>query len=129
MSGWKVKSKSKGKSQKAKVIREQMMRPGKSFDCLDAGVGGDRQLPLLVAEALSGGVCRTAIAARQYNLDPKRVAAAGGSAGAVNALWIAFHDEMADPKSDDPVKRQSTRLSAAGCGTGRLRSILGLSRS
>ncbi len=48
--------------------------------------------------------------AKQWNIDPKRVAATGGSAGAGTSLWIGFHDDMADPKSDDPVLRQSTRL-------------------
>ncbi len=49
--------------------------------------------------------------AKEWNLDPQRVAASGGSAGAGTSLWIGFHDDMADPKSDDPVLRQSTRLS------------------
>ncbi len=48
--------------------------------------------------------------AKEWNLDPKRVAATGSSAGAGTSLWIGFHDDMADPKSDDPIKRQSTRL-------------------
>jgi acetyl esterase len=48
--------------------------------------------------------------AKDWNLDPKRVAASGGSAGAGTSLWLAFHDDLADPKSDDPVRRQSTRL-------------------
>jgi acetyl esterase/lipase len=50
--------------------------------------------------------------AREYNLDPAAFGATGGSAGAGISLWIGFHDDMADPKSDDPVKRQSTRLSS-----------------
>ncbi|MGQ9573892.1 MAG: alpha/beta hydrolase fold domain-containing protein [Thermoguttaceae bacterium] len=50
--------------------------------------------------------------ARDWNLDPKRVAATGGSAGACTSLWIGFHDDMADPKSADPVLRQSTRLTS-----------------
>jgi acetyl esterase len=50
--------------------------------------------------------------AREYNLNPNAFGATGGSAGAGISLWIGFHDEMADPKSDDPVKRQSTRLSS-----------------
>jgi acetyl esterase/lipase len=49
--------------------------------------------------------------AKEWNIDPKRVAATGGSAGAGTSLWLGFHDDMADPKSDDPVLRQSTRLS------------------
>jgi acetyl esterase/lipase len=48
--------------------------------------------------------------AKEWNLDPTRVAASGGSAGAGTSLWIGFHDDMANPKSDDPVLRQSTRL-------------------
>ena len=49
--------------------------------------------------------------AKEWNIDPKRVGATGGSAGAGTSLWIGFHDNMADPKSTDPVLRQSTRLS------------------
>jgi acetyl esterase/lipase len=50
--------------------------------------------------------------AGEYNLNPKAFAATGGSAGAGISLWIGFRDDMADPASDDPVKRQSTRLSS-----------------
>lgn len=48
--------------------------------------------------------------AKEWNLDPKRIGATGGSAGAGTSLWIGFHDDLADPKSADPVLRQSTRL-------------------
>jgi hypothetical protein len=50
--------------------------------------------------------------ARDWNLDPARIAATGGSAGAGLSLWLGFHEDMADPDSDDPVARQSTRLTA-----------------
>lgn len=48
--------------------------------------------------------------ASQWNIDPTRIAAAGGSAGACTSLWLAYHDDLADHKSADPVARQSTRL-------------------
>ncbi|MEO7659867.1 MAG: alpha/beta hydrolase [Pyrinomonadaceae bacterium] len=48
--------------------------------------------------------------AKEFNIDPKLIAGNGGSAGGMAALWIGFHDDMADPSSDDPVLRQSTRL-------------------
>jgi acetyl esterase/lipase len=51
--------------------------------------------------------------AAEWNIDTKRIAASGGSAGACSSLWLAFHDDLADPKSDDPVARQSTRLYCA----------------
>src|SRR5439155_23995200 len=40
--------------------------------------------------------------AGEWNLDKKRVGATGGSAGGCSSLWLAFHDDLADSKSDDP---------------------------
>ena len=51
--------------------------------------------------------------AREWNLDKTRIGATGGSAGGCSSLWLAFHDDLADPKSDDPVARESTRLFCA----------------
>jgi acetyl esterase/lipase len=51
--------------------------------------------------------------ARRFNIDPARVGAFGGSAGAGISQWLAFHDDLADPGNSDPVLRQSTRLAAA----------------
>lgn len=51
--------------------------------------------------------------AAEWNLDKRRIGAAGGSAGACSSLWLAFHDDLADPKSADPVARESTRLACA----------------
>jgi acetyl esterase/lipase len=52
--------------------------------------------------------------AKEWNIDPKRVACLGGSAGAGISMWIGFHDDLADPKSSDPVARQSSRIQAIG---------------
>ncbi len=57
--------------------------------------------------------------AKEWHIDPKRVAATGGSAGAGISLWLGFHDDMADPKSNDPVLRQSTRLTCAAVVNGQ----------
>jgi acetyl esterase/lipase len=51
--------------------------------------------------------------AKEWNIDKTKIGATGGSAGGCSSLWLAFHDDMADPKSDDPVKRESTRLYCA----------------
>ena len=51
--------------------------------------------------------------AAEWNLDKERIGATGGSAGACSSLWLAFHDDMADLDSDDPVSRESTRLYCA----------------
>jgi hypothetical protein len=51
--------------------------------------------------------------AAEWNIDKKRLGATGGSAGGASTLWLAFHDDMADPASSDPVARESTRLTCA----------------
>ncbi len=52
--------------------------------------------------------------ADKWNIDPKRVACYGGSAGAGISMWLGFHDDLADPSNDDPLKRLSTRIVAVG---------------
>jgi acetyl esterase/lipase len=48
--------------------------------------------------------------AAEWNIDKQRIGATGGSAGACSSLWLAFHNDMADAKSSDPIARESTRL-------------------
>lgn len=51
--------------------------------------------------------------AGEWKLDPQRFGAYGVSAGATSALWLAYHDDLADARSADPIARLSTRLQAA----------------
>ncbi|MBI2480393.1 MAG: alpha/beta hydrolase fold domain-containing protein [Planctomycetia bacterium] len=57
--------------------------------------------------------------AKDWNLDPTRIAATGGSAGAGISLWLGFHDDLADPDNKDPVLRQSTRLACMAVYNGQ----------
>lgn len=52
--------------------------------------------------------------AHSLNLDPERVAVYGASAGAGISLWLGTSDDLANPASDDPVERESSRVSAVG---------------
>jgi acetyl esterase len=52
--------------------------------------------------------------AKEWNIDPKRVACYGGSAGAGISMWLGFHEDLADSKSTDPIARESTRITAIG---------------
>lgn len=51
--------------------------------------------------------------AEEWNIDPDRIAAFGGSAGGCTSLWLAFHEDLADPQSEDPIARQSSRPNLA----------------
>ena len=57
--------------------------------------------------------------AKEWNLDKSRVAAFGGSAGAQICMWLAFSDDMAKPKSKDPIERESTRLTCVATTGGQ----------
>jgi acetyl esterase/lipase len=48
--------------------------------------------------------------AKEWNIDKQRIGASGGSAGACSSLWLAFHPDMADSSSSDPIAHESTRL-------------------
>jgi acetyl esterase/lipase len=54
---------------------------------------------------------------KEWNIDPDRVGANGGSAGACTCLWLALHDDLADPKSEDPVARESSRPTCVAVGS------------
>lgn len=51
--------------------------------------------------------------AAAWKIDKQRIGGYGGSAGGFTVLYLAFHADMAEPKSADPVARESTRLSCA----------------
>ena len=51
--------------------------------------------------------------AKEWNISPIQVGATGSSAGACTSLWLALHDDLADPKSTDPIARESSRLACA----------------
>jgi len=66
--------------------------------------------------------------ATEFNLDAPRVAVTGTSLGANVSTWLAYHDDIADPNSDDPVLRQSSRLRFVIAGAGQTFNDLALFR-
>jgi acetyl esterase/lipase len=54
--------------------------------------------------------------AAEWNIDKSRIALSGGSAGGCTSLWLAFHQDMADPASTDPIARESTRAFCVALG-------------
>jgi acetyl esterase len=57
--------------------------------------------------------------AKEWNLDKTRVGAFGVSAGAQICMWLAFHEDMADLESPDPIARESTRLACVAANDGQ----------
>lgn len=49
----------------------------------------------------------------EWKLAPRRFGAYGISAGGCTTLWLACHDDLANPRSNDPVERESSRLQVA----------------
>ena len=50
--------------------------------------------------------------AKEWNIDPTRVASTGGSAGACTSLWIAMHDDLAKPEQR---RSDRARVNALTC--------------
>jgi len=57
--------------------------------------------------------------AKEWNIDPDRIALTGGSAGACTSMWLLLHDDLADPQAEDPIRRFSTRVSGAAVRGGQ----------
>ena len=51
--------------------------------------------------------------AKEWNIDPDKIGVCGGSAGGHLSLWLALHDDLANPESDDPIERESSRVTCA----------------
>jgi len=103
---------------------KRSLNPGLLQEALDAGmsvaaihyrfVDGDQVIFPVPQHDGARAVQFIRSKAKEWNLDPARVACFGGSAGAGISMWIGFHDDLARPDSDDPVERQSTRIQAIG---------------
>ena len=57
--------------------------------------------------------------AAEWNIDKRRIAVTGTSAGGCTSMWILLHDDLASPASDDPVLRESTCVCAAAAHAGQ----------
>jgi len=53
--------------------------------------------------------------AGKLKVDADRIAMGGSSAGGGITLWVGYHDDLADPSSDDLIARESTRLRCMAC--------------
>jgi len=91
---------------------------GISYAAVNYRLTGEAPLPAPVHDA-ARAIQFIRSKADQWNIDKSRIALTGGSAGACTSMWILLHDDLADPNSDDPVLRESTRVTAAAVNAGQ----------
>jgi len=97
---------------------QQFLDKGISYASIEYRLTGIASLPAPVHDA-ARGIQFLRSKAAEWNIRKDRIALTGGSAGACTSMWILLHDDLADPKSDDPVLRESTRVSAAAVAGGQ----------
>ncbi len=105
--GWVV-----GDKRGAKRMVRPFLQRGVSVAAINYRLTGEHPLPAPVHDA-ARAIQFLRWKAAAWNIDPKRIAVTGGSAGGCTSLWLALHDDLADPQAKDPVLRQSTRVVAA----------------
>ena len=97
---------------KLETTNTNELKKGYSFASIDYRLAGVKLLPAAVHDA-ARAIQFLRTKAKEWNFDPNRIAVIGGSAGAASSLWLAYHNDMANPKSDDPVLRKSSRVCGA----------------
>jgi arylformamidase len=105
------------KKQNPKRFRA-FLKKGISYAAVNYRLTGTDPLPAPVHDA-ARAIQFIRSKAAEWNINTDRIALTGGSAGACTSMWILLHDDLADPDSDDPVLRQSTRVSAAAVSGGQ----------
>ncbi len=105
------------KKQSPAAIRPWLAK-GISYAAINYRLTGTDPLPAPVYDA-ARAVQFLRSKAAEWNINKTRIALTGGSAGACTSMWILLHDDLADPKSNDPVLRESTRVSAAAVTAGQ----------
>jgi acetyl esterase/lipase len=103
--------------QNGDAIRSYLAR-GISCAAINYRLTGSAPLPAPVHDA-ARAIQFLRTKAADWNIDKTRIALTGTSAGACTSMWILLHDDLANPKSKDPVLRESTRVCAAAVFSGQ----------
>ncbi len=99
-------------------VVDKYLKSGVAFAAMNYRLSDVGPYPIMMNDA-ARGLQTIRHRAAGWNIDPERIACYGGSAGAGISLWLGFHEDLADPDSDDPISRQSTRIVAAGTMNGQ----------
>lgn len=94
------------------------LQKGISYAAVNYRLTGEAPLPAPVHDA-ARAIQFIRSKAAEWNINDKRIALTGGSAGACTSMWILLHDDLADQNSKDQVLKQSTRVAAAAVNAGQ----------
>ena len=101
---------------KKETMEVDRLHPGYHFASIDYPlVNEGAEQPAMLNAALRA-VQFLRYKAKEWNIDPERIVANGGSAGGCSSLLVALHDDVANPQSNDPVERFSSRIAGAVVG-------------
>lgn len=84
------------------------LKKGVSVVSIDYRLSGEAILPAPAFDA-ARALQFIRYHAKKWNFDKEKIAVTGGSAGGCSSLWLAFHDDLADPNSSDPIARESSK--------------------
>ena len=105
------------KGSRSPAINE-FLKKGISYAAINYRLSTQAPLPAPVHDA-ARAVQFLKSKAAEWNIRKDRIALTGGSAGACTSMWILLHDDIADPDSKDPVRRESSRVAAAAVSGGQ----------
>ncbi|MEO0414593.1 MAG: alpha/beta hydrolase [Verrucomicrobiota bacterium] len=101
------------------TVNPAQLKKGYSFASVEYPLAGNGHVQPIMVHSAARAIQFLRTKADEWGFDPKRIVVTGSSAGAASSFWLAFHDDLADPDNEDPVLRQSTRISGAVCAGGQ----------
>jgi hypothetical protein len=109
--GW--TSGSKDDLRKDKPLIEKYNKAGLAIAAINYRYLKHAPLQTIMREDIGGFVQFMRLHAKDFHIDPKRIMPFGYSAGGSASLWLATHDDIADPASKASRKHESSRVLAA----------------
>jgi hypothetical protein len=95
-------------------IIDKYLKAGVAFAAINYRFLKHISLQQIMREDMAGFVQFIRYNSKKYNIDKKLIMSHGFSAGGSASLWLGTHDDIADLDNLNPVKRESSRIIAAG---------------
>jgi len=98
---------------KDEVLRPHQMKAGYHIASISYPLVNEGAVQPAMLDSALRAVQFLRYKAKEWKIDSSRIVATGGSAGGCSSLLVALHDDIANPKSPDPVERFSSRIAGA----------------